>query len=216
MSKVPVCGPHQQDAEQHHRAAEQRVEDEHVGRAPPAAGHRSSPQLRDDEPHRDQHDLEEHEEQQQVERDERAEHADLEQQQQRRPARAAGRPRAGSAAGRRRHRNVSSAVSSTSGAEMPSTPRWKRRPRAGHPRRRRSDGVRRGDRRPTPRPRAVATSAEPRRRAGPRGGRRPGRSRSSATHPASGRASSSGSSQLAHVSVTTPTRRSGGRRRAAR
>ena len=75
-------GADDEEADEHQHAAQQRVEDEYVGRPPPAPGHRVVTPLRDDEPHRHQHDLEEDEEEQQVEGHEGADHADLEEEQQ--------------------------------------------------------------------------------------------------------------------------------------
>ena len=89
--------------------------------------------------------------------------------------------------------SVSSAVSSTSGEEMPSMPRWNRSAEVRAPRPRRSSGVAAAAQTETAEGRRTSTDdAEPAPRAGraSRGG-----SRSSATAPASGTASSSGSTQ---------------------
>jgi hypothetical protein len=67
-----------EDAEQHHHAADQRVEEELDRRVQPPV---AAPDA-DEEVHRHQHDLPEQEEQQEVERNERADHAGLEHQQE--------------------------------------------------------------------------------------------------------------------------------------
>ena len=81
---------------------------------------------RDQEVHRDQDDLEEDEEQHEVERHERAEHADFEQQRQREQQPDAARLRCEAHRVGARTAPSAASVSSTSGRQMPSTPRWKR------------------------------------------------------------------------------------------
>ena len=69
---------HRQDAQQHHDAADQRVEEKLDGGIQPV---RAAPDA-DEEIHRHQHDLPEEEEEQEVERHERAEHPGLQDEQE--------------------------------------------------------------------------------------------------------------------------------------
>ena len=134
MSVVPGAGPDQQEPEQHDDGAEQRVEDERgrgaprsgpgSGRAPP--DRRSGSTSGSGRPRRTRRTA--------AGPAPRRCRACPTSSSSSRPTK---RARAAAGSGRCRrpstaaHRKVSSAVSTTSGSEMPSTPRWKRSPSCG-------------------------------------------------------------------------------------